>query len=61
MNKQCQKCGSENIIMIEYRMTTEDYDGVSEIKCQDCGARYGRWSLRELGGGELEPIYGRKR
>jgi len=59
MENKCKKCGSNNIIMIEYRLTTEDYDGISEIKCQDCGARYGRWTLKELKDGELEPRYGK--
>ena len=36
------------------------YDGISEIQCQDCGTRSGRWSLRELKDGELERRYGGK-
>ncbi len=65
---KCPKCESKNIIMIEYyapdtlRFTPSEaiYDGISEIQCQDCGTRSGRWSLRELKDGELERRYGGK-
>lgn len=58
---KCKKCGSENIIMVEYSWDSpERYDGVSEIKCNDCGARFGRWSGKELAKGELEKRYGGK-
>jgi DNA-directed RNA polymerase subunit RPC12/RpoP len=56
--EKCKKCGSTNIILMQYMMTTEDYDGISEIKCNDCGARIGRWTGKELKEGELEPRYG---
>lgn len=55
---KCPKCESENIIAIQYRLTTQDYDGVSEIQCQDCNTRSGRWSLKTLKEGELEGRYG---
>ncbi|MFA6279151.1 MAG: endonuclease domain-containing protein [Candidatus Paceibacterota bacterium] len=53
--QKCQKCGSENIIMVEYTHDhPEHYDGVSEIACNDCNARFGRWSGKELAEGEAE-------
>ena len=59
MNTTCQKCKSENIIMVEYPHDhPEHYDGVSEIDCRDCGARFGRWSGRELAEGESEKPFG---
>lgn len=60
-NEKCKKCGSKNVIMVEYDMMhPEYYDGVSEIACQDCGARFGRWSGKELADGEVEKKGGRK-
>lgn len=60
--EQCKKCGSENIVMVEYEMMHPDhYDGVSEIMCRDCGARFGRWSGNELKEGETEPRNGMKK
>ncbi len=57
--EKCKKCGSEDIVMVEYAPgSPERYDGVSEIDCRDCGARFGRWSGRELGDGEIEKRYG---
>lgn len=44
---------------IQYRGTSEDYDGVSEWQCQQCTVRYGRWSQRLLRPGEIERRYGR--
>ena len=59
--EECQKCGSKNIILVEYAWDhPEHYDGISEIDCRDCGARYGRWSGKELAEGEAEKKYGRK-
>ncbi|MFA6392894.1 MAG: hypothetical protein WCW54_02330 [Candidatus Paceibacterota bacterium] len=59
--EKCKKCGSENIIMVEYDgMHPDHYDGISEIDCQDCKARFGRWSGKELSLDETEKIYGRK-
>ncbi len=60
--EKCKKCGSENIIMVEYEPTHPDYyDGISEIDCRDCGARIGRWSGKELAEGEFEKKYGRSK
>lgn len=60
-NEKCKKCGSENIIMVEYDMMhPEYYDGVSEIACNDCSARFGRWSGKELKDGEFEKRWDRK-
>lgn len=51
----CKKCGSKNVIGVEYSHDhPEHYDGVSEIECRDCGARFGRFSGRELVEGEAE-------
>lgn len=59
--ENCKKCKSENIIMVEYAPgSPERYDGVSEIDCRDCGARFGRWSGKELAEGEIEKRYGVK-
>lgn len=53
---QCKKCGSNNVVLVEYEMIHPDhFDGISEIKCLDCGARIGRWSGKELQEGEFEP------
>jgi len=60
----CAKCGSMNVLMIEYCDPTgkipfeHQYDGISEFKCQDCGFRVGRWSGRELIGDDYERKYG---
>ncbi len=52
---KCPKCQSENIIFVEYAHDhPEHYDGTSEIKCLSCGARFGRWSGKELGSDEYE-------
>ena len=57
--EKCKACGSENIIMIEYSWDNpEYYDGISEIKCNDCGKRFGRWSGKELKEGEVEKRFG---
>ena len=59
--EKCKKCGSENIIMVEYDMLCpEHYDGISEILCNDCHTRFGRWSGKELVEGEIEKRFGRK-
>ena len=62
--KKCKKCGSKNIISIEYCDPTEEsipfkhqYDGISEYRCKDCGFRIGRWSGRELKGDDYERKY----
>jgi predicted nucleic-acid-binding Zn-ribbon protein len=60
--EKCKKCGSEDVVMVEYDMMHPDhYDGVSEIKCVKCGARFGRWSGKELGRGETEKRFGQKK
>lgn len=62
MENKCKKCGSENIIMVEYDgMHPDHYDGISEIDCNDCKARFGRWSSKELVDGEFEKAGGRKK
>ena len=59
--EKCKKCGSENIVMVEYpHDSPEYYDGISEIMCMDCHARFGRWSGKELAAGEIEKRYGGK-
>ncbi len=59
--RKCKKCGSKNITLIEYSHTNpEHYDGTSEILCNDCGARFGRWTGKELKEGEFEKRYGGK-
>ena len=65
MKNKCIKCGSENVIGVEYFDIEEkiipfehQYDGVSEWFCQDCGVRIGRWSGRELKGDDYEKKYG---
>lgn len=55
LDTKCKKCESGNTIMVEYPHDhPEHYDGVSEIECTDCGARFGRWSGKELAEGESE-------
>lgn len=59
--KTCQKCGSKNIVEVEYDHTSpEHYDGISEIYCRDCKSRFGRWSGKELTNGETEKRFGGK-
>lgn len=61
-NEKCKKCGSKNIVMVEYAPgSPERYDGISEVDCKDCGARFGRWSGKELIKGEIEKKFGRKK
>ena len=51
----CKKCRSESIVMVEYSWDSpEHYDGVSEIECRSCSARFGRWTGKELAEGEFE-------
>lgn len=60
--EKCKKCGSENIIMVEYDgMHPDHYDGVSEIECLKCKARFGRWSGKELVEGEFEKVGGKEK
>lgn len=54
----CPKC-QKPMWGVQYRGTPEDYDGLSEWRCEDgCGYRVGRWTGRALGPDELEPRYG---
>lgn len=46
------------MIGVQYALTPEDYDGVSEWVCETCGYRQGRWSGRALAEGEIERRYG---
>ncbi len=58
----CQKCGSNNVIHVEYPPEhPEHYDGVSERVCLTCGTRVGRWSGKELGINEYEKRYGQNK
>jgi hypothetical protein len=48
-----------NMLGIEYPWThPQHYDGVSEWKCTECGARIGRWSREVLETGRVEPRFG---
>jgi len=51
-------CCGQPMWGIQYVFSTEDYDGVSEWKCQTCGKRIGRWSGIELQKEEIERRYG---
>jgi hypothetical protein len=54
----CPDC-DQPMTGVEYRDTTEDYDGISEFECPGCGLRIGRWSKRRLTPQELEGRWGR--
>ena len=59
---RCKKCNSDNIVFVEYAWDhPEHYDGVSEVDCLACGARFGLWSGKELGPDESEKRPGRQR
>lgn len=64
MLEQCNKCGSKDLIYVEYAYGTVPneylYDGISEVRCLDCETRFGRWSYRLLKEDELEPRFGGK-
>lgn len=48
------------MIGVEYTYDhPEHYDGISEFRCPDCGARVGRWSGKRLDDNEFEPRFGR--
>ena len=54
---KCPKCG-EKMMAWEYGYPSqEQYDGISEYKC-NCGCRIGRWSGLELKENEIERRYG---
>lgn len=55
----CPECGGREYIGIEYWYTSpQRYDGISEWQCQQCKARFGRWTGKKLAKGELEKKYG---
>lgn len=55
---RCPKCKTA-MIGVEYGYPhPEQYDGISEWDCPECGLRLGRWTGRELIEGESEPRYG---
>lgn len=56
----CPDCKAQ-MVAVQYCMTPEDYDGISEYACDPCGVRIGRWTGKRLKDGELEPRYGRIR
>lgn len=51
-------CCGKPMTGIQYRGTTEDWDGISEWRCEKCGHRVGRWSGRILQDNEIERRYG---
>jgi len=54
----CEKCGKQ-YLMVEYAYDNPCfYDGISELWCEPCGIRIGRWTGRVLGKGDCEPRYG---
>lgn len=59
MTPRCPSCSGE-LGGVEYRLTSQDYDGVSEWRCLNpaCGKRWGRWSWMELADGTIEGRYG---
>jgi len=58
MKQRCDECGNENMAHVEYDYgSPQRYDGVSEIACMNCGARYGRWCGIRLAKGEVEPRF----
>lgn len=44
---------------VQYQGTPEDYDGISEWRCEVCGARQWRWSRRQLAPKEIETRHNR--
>ena len=53
-------CPEDQVMMVEYGYPhPEQYDGISEIKCLECGKRVGRWSGRVLEGDDYENKFGR--
>lgn len=50
-------CGL-SMTAVQYVLTSQDYDGVSEYHCAGCGRRVGRWSGLELHEGQIEGRYG---
>lgn len=61
-NTNCRKCRSANIVLVEYPHDhPEHFDGISEIQCLNCGARFGRWSGKELQPDESEKRFNKQR
>jgi len=59
MKVKCPKCESKNVMCVEYFWNhPEHYDGVSEIRCQDCKCRWGRWTGKILADDEYEKRFG---
>jgi len=55
-----QKHCGKSMIGIEYGGGSPyRYDGISEWMCKKCKVRIGRWTGKELKGGELEQPYGK--
>lgn len=55
-------CNKPKMLMVEYGYPhPEQYDGVSEYTCSNCGYRQGRWSGKELVGKDYELRYGREK
>lgn len=53
------ECSQKKPLLFEYDgMHPQHYDGVSEVRCQICGKRWGRWTRKELKENEYEPRYG---
>lgn len=62
---KCKFCESENIILIQYGLVADEenpehHDGWSEVMCQDCNRRVGRWTDEELHDGEVESRFGQR-
>lgn len=57
----CPDCHAP-MIGVEYRGTSQDFDGVSEWRCPSttCDVRIGRWSGKRLEPWLLEGRYGRE-
>jgi hypothetical protein len=58
----CPECEGTEFTGVEYAHPhPERYDGVSEWVCNDCLARFGRWTRRRLHGDEIEYRFGNSR
>lgn len=53
----CPHC-TDAMWAVEYRLTSQDYDGASEYACPHGCVRIGRWSKRVLKEGEIERRHG---
>ena len=57
---QCPLCSGEDITLVEYGYPSPNaYDGISEVRCNDCNKRFGKWSGKELTGDEEETRFGK--